>query len=60
VHVFRQRTLILLKALMLQKRVRSKLNEAEQFVNILVDYVLWAPVREIMHISVFPRHLDAR
>jgi len=30
VHVFRQRTLTLLKALMLQKRVRSKLDETER------------------------------
>ena len=61
VHVFRQRTLVLLKALMLQKRVRYKLDVTEathQYPGL--DYVLWAPIREIMHVSVFPRHPDAR
>jgi len=61
VHVFRQRTLILLKALMLQKRVRYEsdgMEPASQRPG--VDYVLWAPSREVMHIPVFPRYLDAR
>jgi len=61
VHVFRQRTLILLKALMLQKRVRCELDETE--ANSLypgLDYVLWAPSGEIMHVSVFAHHPDAR
>ena len=55
VHNFRQRTLVLVKALMLQKRV-SKLFEyiVKSVVEglPLLDYVLWSPGRALMHIPI--------
>jgi hypothetical protein len=61
VHIFRQRTLTLLKALMLQKRVRYMSEEEDAtYGRFGLDYVLWAPPRKIMHIPVFPCHFDAR
>lgn len=61
VHTFRQRTLTLLKALMLQKRVRYRPEEANTaYERPALDYVLWASPRKIMHIPIFPCHVNAR
>lgn len=52
VHTFRQRTLVLIKALILQKRVCSVIMLSKLSSETAIDHVLWAPCRTAMHLSV--------
>jgi hypothetical protein len=46
---------------MLQKRVRHMLEVIDvTYESPVSDYVLWAPPGKVVHISIFPCHVDAR
>jgi hypothetical protein len=53
VHTFRQRTLILVKALMLQKRVRSRYDIHNFLSYRFKDHVFGSSSRTALHVSVF-------
>jgi hypothetical protein len=52
VHTFRQRTLVLIKALILQKRVCLVIISSKPSSETGIDHVLWPPCRTAVHLSV--------
>lgn len=55
VHAFRHRTLVLLKALMLQRRVRLGVIFMDHAYVLTIGHLLRPPSRKALHIPILPR-----
>lgn len=54
VHAFRHRTLVLLKALMLQRRVRYSVIFIDHAYVLIIAHLLRPPSRKALHVPIFP------